>query len=255
MNITEIKAILDRYFSKINSEIFIQNDPVQIPHLFTKKEDIEISAFLTSIIALGNRKQIIANAYKLLEILHNSPFEFIIQLKNKHRTEFEQFKHRFINGNDMFNFCMALKYIYTDYDGLEGVFVKPYLERNNVKYSLQNCYNIFSTLISDKHSLKHISNVDKNSPAKRLNLFLRWMTRKDPKKIDFGIWQNISPSDIYIPLDVHVGYAARKLNILHRKTNDWQTVEILTNNLKLMDKNDPIKYDLALFEYSIQTKK
>jgi|YNPMSStandDraft_1061717.scaffolds.fasta_scaffold05045_3 uncharacterized protein (TIGR02757 family) len=250
----DIKTILDSIINNIKPEIFVKNDPVQIPHLFTKKEDIEIIAFLTSILAWGNRKQIIKNAYNLLKILHNSPYNYIIQITNKHKKEFNNFKHRTITGTDMFNFCITLKYIYTEHGGLENIFLTPYLQYRNLKYSLQNCYNLFSSFIPDNHSLRHISNINKNSAAKRLNLFLRWMVRKDFKKIDIGIWNNISPSDLYIPLDVHVAFAARKLNLLNRKSNDWIAVLELTNKLRQIDLTDPIKYDLALFEYSIKTK-
>ncbi len=251
----KIKTTLDSFLNNIEANVFIQNDPVQIPHLFSKKEDIEISAFLTSILAWGNRKQIIKNAYKLMNILHNSPYNFIVQINNKHKKLFDYFKHRTINGTDIFNFCITLKHIYIEQGGLENVFLKPYLQHRDLKYSLQNCYNIFSSTIYDKQSLRHISNIGNNSTAKRLNLFLRWMVRKDSKKIDLGIWHKISPSDLYIPFDVHVAFAARNLNLLNRKTNDWESVSLLTENLKLLDHTDPIKYDIALFEYSLHLKK
>ena len=254
MNSQELKKLLDYYYNSINAEKFIKNDPIQIPKLFSKKQDIEISGFLASILAIGNRVQIINNAKKLMNILQNSPYHYIINMNTKSQKDFHSFKHRFISGNNIFNICLALKRIYLENGGLENLFTEPYLKTNNLKSSLVHCYHAFSSYIKDCHTLKYISNVNNNSAAKRLNLFIRWMVRKDEKNIDFGIWNKIKPSDLYIPLDVHIAKISRELKILHRKSNDWKSVEEITNFLKKLNPTDPIKYDLALYEYSFSKK-
>lgn len=247
-----IKNLLDELYANIDSNSFVQIDPVQIPRMFREKEDIEISAFLTSIIAWGNRKQIIQHAVDLMQVMNNKPYDFILNLTPCDNRWFAAFKHRTINGQDVFNLCLAIKNLYVNHGGLENLFASAYLPNRDVYDSLREVYRFFSTCISDNHTLKHISNVERNSAAKRLNLFLRWMVRSDG--IDLGLWKSISPSRLYLPLDTHSAYAARSLGILTRKQNDWKAVQEITEKLRQLDNKDPIKYDLSLFLYGLQQK-
>jgi uncharacterized protein (TIGR02757 family) len=244
-NISEIKYFLDENYLKYNSSSFIENDPVSIPHLFSKKEDIEISAFFASTIAWGNRKSIISNANKLINLMDNVPFDFILNHSKKELKPFEKFVHRTFNGIDCIFFIESLKNIYKNKKGLEMAF--SITEENNVR---ERIINFRKTFLETKHlsrSEKHLSNPGSNSSSKRLCMFLRWMVRQDKKGVDFGIWKSISPKELCLPLDVHTGNVSRSLGLLKRTQNDWKAVEEITGVLKTMDENDPVKYDFALF--------
>jgi uncharacterized protein (TIGR02757 family) len=239
----EIRDFLNERYLKYNQKSFIENDPICIPHLFHKKEDIEITAFLIATIAWGNRKSIISNGNKLMHWMDFKPHEFILHHSKKDLIPFKKFVHRTFNGSDCIFFIESLKNIYTKHHGLEAAFGSSF----NCKENIINFRNIF---LEQKHlprSEKHISNPLKNSSAKRLCMFLRWMVRKDNCGVDFGIWNNISPSSLCLPLDVHTGNVSRQLKLLTRTQNDWQAVEEITSVLKTFDANDPIKYDFALF--------
>ncbi len=246
----KIKNLLNELYVNIDPNNFVRNDPVQIPRMYSKKEDIEISAFLTSIISWGNRRQIVQHAHWLMQAMNNKPHDFILNVSAHHKSCLAKFKHRTINGDDVFNLCLALKSLYVNDGGLESLFVSAYRNNRDVFYSLKEAYRFFSTCISNKHTLKHISNVEKNSAAKRLNLFLRWMVRSDA--IDLGVWKAISPSHLYLPLDTHSAFAARSLGLLRRKQTDWKAVKEITEKLKQFDEHDPIKYDVSLFIYGLQ---
>ncbi|MCX7862837.1 MAG: TIGR02757 family protein [Bacteroidales bacterium] len=248
----QLKQQLDKLYHNIDAQRFIQNDPIQIPHSFNQKEDIEISGFLTCIIAWGNRKQIITNAYRIIQLMEFQPHEYILRHKNADLKIFRNFKHRTITGTDIANLCSALKFIYSDCGGLENIFTLSYLTHRDIFFSLQNAYNTFAKLIKNTHTIRQIPDVSKKSAAKRLNLFLRWMVRND--FIDFGLWKKINKADLYIPFDTHVLFAAKNLKLLNRNQTDWKSVYELTHQLKTLDPTDPIKYDLALFEYSTSQK-
>lgn len=246
LSFDELKEFLDFKYELYNQPSFIETDPVSIPHLFTKKEDIEISGFLTATIAWGNRKSIIKNAHRMMELIGNSPYDFIINHKEHHLKKAEDFVHRTFNSIDFLYFIEALKHVYLKYGGIENVFNK-YKTSDSLQPAIHQFKNIFFELPHLKRTRKHLSDPLSGSAAKRINMFLRWMIRKDNKGVDFGIWNSISPSILSIPLDVHSGNTARKLGLLTRKQDDYKAVEELTNNLRLFDLNDPIKYDFALF--------
>ncbi len=244
-DIKEIKLFLEASYLKYNGTSFIENDPVSIPHLFTKKEDIEISAFFAATIAWGNRKSIIKNANKLVTLMDNAPFDFILNHSKKELKPFESFVHRTFNGKDCIFFIEALKHIYKNKKGLEAAFLKT--EGENIKSRIIHFRKLF---LETKHlirSEKHISNPDSNSSSKRLCMFLRWMVRQDKKGVDFGIWKSIPAKELCLPLDVHTGNVSRALGLLKRTQNDWKAVEEITSVLKTFDANDPVKYDFALF--------
>lgn len=242
MKKTELKSFLDQKYLEFNTIDFIQSDPIQLPHLFEKKEDIEIIAFLVSTIAWGNRKSIIRSGERLINIMGNNPHDFILNYNSDVEIDF---KHRTFNAIDLDFFFRSLQDIYLN-EGLESTF-KPHGEIKGVKGRIVNFRNRFLEVYHERRSEKHLSNPEKNSAAKRINMFLRWMVRKDNQGVDFGIWNSIDASELYLPLDVHTSTHARKLGLLKRKQDDWKALEELMDHLRAFDKNDPVKYDFALF--------
>ncbi len=240
----ELKSFLDFKAEQYNSPLFIESDPIQLPHRFSKKEDIEIAAFLISTIAWGNRKSIIKSGENLLTIMQNSPFDFILNYNDELAKDLK-FVHRTFNKNDLDFFFRSLRSIYEN-DGLESTF-KSNLTVFGSQGRIINFRKTFLLTDHEDRSQKHISNPDKNSAAKRINMFLRWMVRKDNKGVDFGIWDSISPSELSVPLDVHTANISRQLGLITRKQNDGKALEELMSQLREFDPIDPSKYDFALF--------
>ena len=247
----ELKDLLEHKFNLYNSTNFIIEDPISIPHAYNQKEDIEIISFLISIISWGNRKSIIKSGNKLREILGSSPIDFIMRFKERDLKKID-FVHRTFNKFDLIYFLKSLKNIYENHDGLENVFSKN-LNDEFMYNNISNFRKIFFSLYHEKRTEKHISNPKKNSACKRINMFLRWMVRNDGV-VDFGIWKKIKPSMLSCPLDVHTANIGRKLNLISRKQNDLKTVLELDQKLRLFDKNDPVKYDYALFGMGVYEK-
>ncbi len=243
----ELKEFLDEKYEQYNRLDFIASDPVSIPHQFTKKEDIEIAGFLAATIAWGQRVTIINNANKLMQLMDHAPHEFIMNAKAKELKRFDTFVHRTFNGTDAMFFMSSLQNIYKKHGGLEKVFVSKSKE-DACKEAIINFRKVFFSIPHPARTGKHVSNPEENSSAKRLCMYLRWMVRDDKRGVDFGIWKNsIQAKDLMCPLDVHTGNVGRKLGLLKRTQNDWKAVTELSNNLRKLDKNDPIKYDFALF--------
>ena len=251
--ITDLKNFLDEKVEKFNRPEFIETDPIQVPHGFSKKENIEISAFLTATIAWGNRRSIINNAYRLMIMMENQPHDFILNASTSEKKQLTRFVHRTFNGSDCIYFVDSLQNIYKKDSGLQAVFETGYKLENSVKSALMHFHHIFFEIPGER-SRKHVSNVRTGASAKRLNMFLRWMIRKDDKDVDFGIWQGIPVSKLMLPLDVHTGNVARKLGLLQRKSNDWKAVEEVTGTLRKLDPKDPVKYDFALFGLGVFEK-
>lgn len=228
-----------------NNPNFITSDPIQIPHLFTKKEDIEIAGFLTATISWGNRKMIIDNATKLMKIMNNEPYDFVMNYQKKHKSLLENFVHRTFNEIDLNYFMIALQNIYQNKNGLENQFLAN--ETNNLQRLISQFKSTFFEKPHQSRTEKHISDPNKNSAAKRINMFLRWMARKDHKGVDFGIWKNLNPKYLSCPLDVHSGNVARKIGILTRTQNDAKALQELDSSLRIFCPEDPVKYDFALF--------
>lgn len=246
LSFSELKTFLDEKVIQYNNPMFIESDPIQIPHLFKLKEDIEISGFLTATISWGNRKSIITNAKRMLQLLDNSPYDFVMNHQETDLTALLPFVHRTFNGEDFIQFVQSLKHIYKHHKGLESVFLK-YAEKDSLQKSIHNLKTHFFEIEHLPRTQKHISDPLKNSAAKRINMFLRWMVRQDQSGVDFGIWKNLSPSQLSCPLDVHSGNVARKLGLLNRKQNDAKALMELDLSLRKLDKQDPVKYDFALF--------
>ncbi|HET8854498.1 MAG TPA: TIGR02757 family protein [Salinimicrobium sp.] len=246
MNPAELKEFLDFKVEQYNHPFFIESDPVQIPHNFRKKEDIEISGFLTATISWGNRKSIIKNASALMALMDNAPHDFVLQHTDKDLDNMRKFVHRTFNGDDLAYFMKAIKNIYLNHNGLENIYTRHALP-TSLQPAIHEFKKVFFELPHEKRTEKHISDPFKNSAAKRLNMYLRWMVRKDPGNVDFGIWKDISPAQLSCPLDVHSGNVARKLGLLTRKQNDAKAVNELDLSLRKLDPSDPVKYDYALF--------
>lgn len=242
----ELKAFLDEKVILYNNPKFIESDPVQIPHLFSLKEDIEIAGFLSATIAWGNRKMIIQNSHKIMNLMGNSPYDFVMSHNENQLEKLDNFVHRTFNGTDFVTFIKGLQHIYKNHNGLETVFSKNF-KSNNLQPNITEFKKLFFEINHQNRTQKHISDPSNNSAAKRINMFLRWMIRQDNCGVDLGIWKNISPSLLSCPLDVHSGNVARKLNLLTRKQNDGKALAELDLNLRKLDKNDPAKYDFALF--------
>jgi uncharacterized protein (TIGR02757 family) len=242
----ELKDFLDSKVSLYNHPKFIESDPIQIPHQFSKKEDIEIAGFLTATIAWGNRKSIINNANKMMDLLDHSPFEFITQHKDSDLERFAPFVHRTFNGYDFMQFIKSLQHIYKAHNGLESVFAK-HAVKDSLQNSIHQFKNVFFEVPHLERTKKHVSDPLKNSAAKRINMFLRWMVRDDNNGVDFGIWKSLSSSQLSCPLDVHSGNVARKLGLLKRKQNDGKALAEIDIALRALDSTDPVKYDFALF--------
>lgn len=245
MNNSELKDFLDEKVIQYNNFDFIESDPIQIPYLFSLKEDIEIAGFLSATIAWGNRKMIIKNSKKLMDIMGNSPYDFIMNHSEDNLESFDNFVHRTFNALDAKTFVKALRNIYNNHDGLEAVFAKNQ-EENSMQKSIHEFKKVFFEIEHLQRTQKHVSDPLNNSAAKRINMYLRWMIRND-NKVDFGIWKSISTSKLSCPLDVHSGNVARKLGLLERKQNDGKALAELDLALRKLDKNDPVKYDFALF--------
>lgn len=246
MNQAELKEFLDEKVQLYNHPNFIESDPIQIPHLYTLKEDIEIAGFLAATISWGNRKMIINNSQKLMAKLGNSPYDFVMNHNENDLERLNDFVHRTFNGTDCVSFIKSLKNIYQNHNGLESVFSKN-IKNNTLQQNISIFKSVFFEIEHNYRTQKHVSDPMNNSAAKRINMFLRWMVRNDNAGVDLGIWNSISPSQLSCPLDVHSGNVARKLGLLTRKQNDAKALFELDSNLQNLDKSDPVKYDFALF--------
>lgn len=252
MNKNELKSLLDAKVDLYNQPLFIKDDPISIPHLFSKKQDIEIAGFFAAVFSWGNRSTIIRKSKELMQLMDMAPYEFCISHSPKDLKRVTGFKHRTFNDTDLLYFIEFFKHHYKINKSLETAFI---VHGDSIEKMLTGFHHYFFSLEDvPARTKKHISSPEKNSTCKRLNMFLRWMVRKDEKGIDFGIWKNIPSSELICPVDLHVARVARKLNILKRKQTDWLAAVELTSYLKTLDKNDPVKYDLALFSLGIIEK-
>ncbi len=259
VNFNRLKIFLDEIYDNIDRENFIKNDPIQIPHLFNVKQDIEIMGFITSLLSWGRRNIIIKKCYEIINFMDNEPYKFIINHTEKDLLIFNSFKHRTFNNYDIKNIIYALKQHYKKYSSLESVFTYPLQNSHNVIEHILNNFKVNweSNNFIIGHTKKHISAPFKGSACKRLNMFLRWMIRKDNKKIDFGIWNNIKPNFLICPVDLHVSKAAYQLGLISQinKYNKWNSALELTSKLRYIDNKDPIKYDIALFKIGLNNIK
>lgn len=245
MNRSELKEFLDLKADQYEHPRFITDDPIQVPHRYTRKEDIEISGFLAATLAWGNRKTIIKNALRIMELMEESPYQFVTQHQESDLARFEGFVHRTFNATDLRTFILALKNIYSKPGGMEAIFSQS--STDNLQSAITIFKQEFFTVPHPQRTLKHVSDPSRGSSAKRINMFLRWMVRPADRGVDFGLWKDISTSVLSCPLDVHTGNVARSLGLLQRKQNDAKALLELDQQLRNMDPKDPVKYDFALF--------
>ena len=246
-----IAKLLNEKVEKYNHSSFIVNDPICIPHRFIKKQDIEIMGFWAATLAWGQRKTIINKCSELVNYMDNAPHDFILNHSENDLKPFLNFKHRTFNDIDTLYFIHFFKKYYQHHNSLEDAFL------SGISTDIETGINGFSKLFFDDEAAptrtrKHVASPQRGSSCKRLNMFLRWMVRRDDKGVDFGIWQKIKPSQLICPCDVHVDRVARSLGLIQRKKTDWQTALELTEMLKELDPNDPVKYDFALFGLGVE---
>ncbi len=250
MNKEQLKDFLEAKVIQYNTFDFIEPDPISVPHRYKLKEDIEIAGFLAATIAWGNRTMITKNGHRMMDLMGDSPYDFVMNHDEYQLERLESFVHRTFNSEDFKHFIIALKHIYTNHDGLESIFTKHQTE-DSLQPAIQQLHNTFFEIPHLDRTKKHVANPSKGSVSKRINMYLRWMIRNDNEGVDFGLWKSISPAKLSCPLDVHSGNVARKLGILNRKQNDTKALTELDTSLRLLDKEDPVKYDFALFGLGI----
>jgi uncharacterized protein (TIGR02757 family) len=242
LNQTELKDFLDAKSVQFNQPSFIPNDPVSIPHRFSLKEDIEIAGLFAAVLAWGQRKTIIRKCSELLERMDNAPHSFILHHTKSDLTPFRDFKHRTFNATDTFYFIRSLRSFYQQHQSLEKAFIVPEGEETIEKGLVRFHHEFFSLPDHPHRTKKHLPTPERKSTCKRINMYLRWMVRRDNHGVDFGLWKNISPAQLICPCDLHVDRVARKLKLIKRKQ---------TANLRKLDPSDPVKYDFALFGLGI----
>ncbi len=253
----DIQNFLNALVEQYNQPEFIENDPISIPHQFSKRQDIEIIGFWVAMLAWGQRKTIINKANELIQLMDNAPYDFIRNHKENDRTTFLNFKHRTFQPIDTLYFLEFLQQYYRQHDSLETAFAKHLSpEAENTEAALRGFHEAFFSLPdAPQRTRKHIATPVRKSTCKRLNMFLRWMVRRDEQGVDFGLWKKIEPRQLLIPLDVHVDRVARRLGLLKRKQTDWLAVLELTEALRAFAPDDPVKYDFALFGMGVLEKK
>jgi uncharacterized protein (TIGR02757 family) len=247
--------LLEKKYKQYNKVDFIAQDPICIPHRFSKKQDIEIAGFFAAILAWGLRKTIINSTNRLLTLMDESPHEFILNFQEQDLRPFVGFVHRTFNTTDLLYFMNFLQFHYKQYDSLENAFTIQNIEQDTtIENSLRNFYTYFFSLEHPERTHKHIASPAKNSACKRINMYLRWMVRKDKHGVDFGIWKTIKPHQLICPLDVHVSHIAHKLNMITHQKSNWKIALALTDELRKFDASDPAKYDFALFGLGVVEK-
>jgi uncharacterized protein (TIGR02757 family) len=255
MNRNQLKEFLDEKVDRYNRRGFIEHDPIQIPHLFKKLQDIEIAGFLIATLAWGQRKTIISKGHELMNLMDNSPHDFILHQKAADLKRISQFKHRTFNTTDLLYFISFFKQFYKEHKSLEMAFLNGSDRLADMESSLGHFHDLFFSLPDfPVRTRKHVATPARGSACKRINMFLRWMVRHDDRGVDFGLWKNISPAQLICPVDLHVERVARQLKLIKRNSVGWEMAVELTNNLRKFDPADPVKYDFALFGLGVDEK-
>lgn len=252
LSFSELKEFLDEKSDQFNQPRFIENDPISIPHRFSKKQDIEIAGLFAALLAWGQRVTIIRKCHELMRLMDDQPYDFIINHSKRDLRTLAGFKHRTFNETDLLYFIEALKSLYQEHRTLEQLFVVDAAE-STTESGLVTFHHRFFSLESAPHrTRKHLPTPERKSTCKRINMYLRWMVRSDNKGVDFGIWKKIHTSKLICPLDLHVDRVGRQLKLIRRRQTDWLTALELTDNLRKLDPDDPVKYDFALFGLGIE---
>ncbi|MEN2282524.1 TIGR02757 family protein [Algoriphagus sp. SE2] len=252
----DLKGFLDEKVNLYNRPGFIQNDPISIPHKFTKNQDIEISGFFAAILAWGQRKTIINKCNELFQLMDNAPHDFLLNHEEQDLRPFLSFKHRTFNDTDTLYFIHFLSWFYRNHESLEEAFMIGWSEEENAMGNILKSFHEYFFHLPDSppRTRKHVATPARKAACKRINMYLRWMVRSDNNGVDFGIWKRIQPSQLICPCDLHVDRVARKLGMITRKQTDWLTALELTERLREFDPIDPVKYDFALFGLGIEEK-
>lgn len=249
----ELKDFMDTKVAQYNRPEFIPSDPVSIPHLFTRRQDIEIMGFWAAVLAWGQRKTIISKSLELVSLMDGAPYDFVRYHSEQELKRFLSFRHRTFNATDALYFLAFFRHYYSKHDSLEDAFLPPDASTPDVGEGLRRFHKLFFSLEDyPERTRKHVATPARNSACKRINMFLRWMVRRDTGGVDFGIWQRISPAQLICPCDVHVDRVARKLGLIQRRQTDWFTALELTEALRQFDPQDPVKYDFALFGLGVE---
>jgi len=249
-----IKELLEEKYDQYNRKRFIETDPIAIPHLYSRKEDIEIAGFFSATIAWGQRSMILKKGYELMDLMDQQPYDFVRNYGKNDLERFQKFVYRTFNSQDLIYFIKMLNFLLKKYTTLGSLFETLSKGTNGSYELLSKFHQLCFQNENPGRTRKHLANPAKGSSAKRLNMYLRWLVRKDNRGVDFGLWDFIKPADLYLPLDVHTGRVGRKLGLLERKSNDWKAVEEITAKLKTFDAADPVKYDFAIFGLGVFEK-
>lgn len=246
VDLATVKALLDEAYERYARPEFVETDPVQVPRAFSRREDAGIMGFLTATIAWGQRKTIIANAFRLVRLMDEAPLDFVMNATPADLSRLDGFAHRTFNGTDLRHFVLAIRHLHTAHGGLEEAFLIDG-RFDGAASAIGRFKQRFFAIDHPQRTRKHVADPSRGSNAKRINMFLRWMVRPDDRGIDLGLWDRIPTSSLLVPLDVHTGRTARELGLLKRKQDDLKSVIELTEILRQLDPIDPVKYDIALF--------
>lgn len=243
----ELRELLERLYDKYNCVEFIEADPISVPHSFSTRDDREIAGFFAATIAWGNRKAIVKSACRMMQYMDNAPYDFVRNASDSELTTLSTYVHRTFNGRDFIAFVLAIRAMYDRFGGIGRFFEQSYAQTRDMSKVLSSFRREFFACDHEPHCEKHLSSIDKGAACKRLNMYLRWMVRRDDRGVDFGEWQSIPMSALYLPLDVHSGNMGRALGLLQRKQSDWKATVEITEALRRFDADDPVRYDFSLF--------
>ncbi len=242
-----LKELLDALYDRYDTVDFIADDPVSVPHMFTRKEDREIAGFLAATVAWGNRRAIARSGRRMMELMDDAPYDFTMDASGAELGRLRRFVHRTFNGDDLVAFVTSLRRVCAAWGGIGDFFERRYAATGDLRCVLAEFRREFFACDHPVRCEKHLASIERRASCKRLNMYLRWMVRDDGRGVDFGLWRTIPASALYLPLDLHSGTTARALGLLQRRQNDWRSVEEVTEALRTLDAADPVKYDFALF--------
>ena len=243
----ELHELLEQLHDKYNRPEFIENDPISVPHSFSSRDDREVAGLLASTIAWGNRKAIVKSARRMMQYMDNAPSDFVRNASERELAMLESYVHRTFNGRDFIDFVVGVRGMYERFGGIGNFVEERYEATGSMAQVLSDFRHEFLACDHNPHCEKHLSSIDKGAACKRLNMYFRWFVRRDERGVDFGEWQRVPMSALYLPLDVHTGNMGRALGLLHRRQSDWKATVEITESLREFDAEDPVRFDFSLF--------